>query len=64
MDEYLFRPFETLRRLEDLDRRARHAERLLRAALWEVERVQRGESTLEELRTLLQETDPAAADRA
>jgi len=53
MDEYLFRPMQTLRRLEELQRRVQHAEATLRAARWEVERVERGESTLSEVMAIL-----------
>jgi hypothetical protein len=58
-DGRVFRPLQNLRRLEELERRVRHAERLLRTARWEVDRVARGEATLDDLATILDEQLPA-----
>lgn len=58
MDDALFRPMQTMRRLDELQRRTRHAEGLLQALRWEIERVERGESTLQALRALLETPPP------
>jgi hypothetical protein len=57
MEDKLFRPIQNLKRLEQVERRARHAEALINAALWELERVRLGESTLDELRAILAQAE-------
>ena len=58
-DGRMFRPLQNLRRLEELERRVRHAESVLRTARWEVDRVARGEATLDDVAAILETQLPS-----